>query len=60
MWIARDKDGELFLGETLPIRRDERFQWRGNYMCLDKDTPLNKEVTFANSPRFVEIDIIGG
>ena len=58
MWIARDKDGSLFLYDTKPIRSWEYFYSRRGF---DIGIELNPytfiEVTFENSPMEVELRI---
>lgn len=58
-WIARDKDGLLFLYEDCPRREAERF--------MPCDIPVNyfevdagefPEVTWKNSPKKVELKLV--
>ncbi len=66
LYIARDKDGRLFLYYNyLPIRDDELDQFTacGNDIdiCGDEieiDSGLFPEVTWENSPRKVELKLI--
>lgn len=56
MWVARDKDGELYLYSLKPIKGDKHFvcnTFNSEYMQLDSD--ILSEVTWENSP--VEIEI---
>lgn len=54
MWIARDKDGELYLFENKPVLDGYVFtKTTGFYEKLSKD--LFHEVTFSNSPRQVSL-----
>lgn len=59
LWIARDKDGELYLYPNKPIKGDYRFTCGyvyDDYITLNSgDFP---EVTFGNSPQEVEVKII--
>ena len=55
MWIARDKDGELYAYASRPVRFKEYFgcptdwrTWDGGFL-LDKDQ--YPEVTWENSPK---------
>lgn len=56
-WIARDKDGSLFLHNKEPRRTNDWFV-SGKYSCemrIDKDK--FPEVTWENSPKRISIDI---
>lgn len=58
LWIARDKDGELYLYPSKPRKRDYRFTCGyvyEDYINLDGDE--FPEVTFENSPQEVELVI---
>lgn len=59
-WIARDKDGRLYIHSTKPYLANKQFEfsfWHNedeNWLrCRDTDFP---EVTFENSP--VEVEMI--
>lgn len=57
MWIARDKDGELFLYRVKPARHNYMFVELGNCgmtRLADDEFP---EVTWENSPVEVELKI---
>ena len=58
MWIARDKDGGLFLYDTLPIEREDYFECRRGYDCYHLDSKLFPEVTFEESPQKVELRLV--
>ena len=59
MWIARDKDGSLWLYETKPCLNsngDDFVQTSdGDSMQLRDD--MFSQVTFENSPKEVEISV---
>ena len=55
MWIARDKDGGLWLYESEPIRQRERFVPTCFEDCKKLHCTLFPEVTFENSPQEVEL-----
>lgn len=61
LWIARDKDGTLWLFKEYPIKKDELF-----YPTTDDGkftyyrsmpTDMFPEVTFENSPMEVELKL---
>lgn len=54
MWIARDKDGTLFIHANKPQLSKEYDFWDSDYWFVpDEDHP---EVTFENSP--VEVEFV--
>jgi hypothetical protein len=59
LFIARDKDGELYLYPSKPIKGDYRFTCGyvyEDYINLNGDE--FPEVTFENSPQEVELKLI--
>jgi hypothetical protein len=59
LWIARDKDGELYLYPSKPRKGDYRFACGyvyEDYINLDGDE--FSKVTFENSPQEVEIKLV--
>lgn len=58
VWVARDKDGELYLYDANPKRRSECFgsQFWGHSMVLDES--MFPEVTWENSPWKVELNLV--
>lgn len=55
MWLARDKDGPLFIHVNKPQLSKEYCFWDSDYWFVpDEDHP---EVTFENSPQEVELVI---
>lgn len=59
LWIARDKDGELYLYPSKPIKGDYRFVCGyvyEDYINLNGDE--FPEVTFENSPQDVELKLV--
>lgn len=50
MWIARDKDGSLWLYTNKPTRKDRVFA-DGKAFSLLVPQDLFKEVTWENSPK---------
>ena len=59
LWIARDKDGELYLYPNKPIKGDYRFTCGyvyDDYITLNSDD--FPEVTFENSPQEVEFKLV--
>lgn len=55
MWIARDKDGDLFLFQLEPFRDTDMFMG-GVYMGIENY--LFPEVTWENSPKKVELKLV--
>ena len=59
LWIARDKDGYLYMYDKKPIRMKDYFEAddysRYNALLLSSFFP---EVTFENSPKKVEIKLM--
>lgn len=55
LWIARDKDGSLYLWRNKPVRQndEERFMYGGYTGELIQD--LYPEVTWENSPQEMEL-----
>lgn len=65
LYIARDKDGRLFIYNFLPIRDNEFDQFTASGEDIDIyddaieiDPKLFPEVTWENSPRKVELKLI--
>ena len=60
MWIARDKDGYLYLYIDKPILCEDKFtaNMLGNPDLTRIDENWFQEVTFENSPQEVELKII--
>lgn len=63
LWLARDKDGYLFLFKKKPFRcgtyfsdNYDGFQLRSEKIQLKKD--LYPNVTFENSPHEVKLEFI--
>lgn len=60
-WIARDSDGELWVYDYKPIKKDGIFQCGFELdECGASELPewWFNEVTFENSPRQVELKLI--
>ena len=57
MWIARDKDGMLYLYENEPklAYSNAHYFDVANGECYDLPIGLFPEVTFENSPKKVEL-----
>ena len=59
LWIARDRDGDLYLYPSKPRKGDYRFTCGyvyEDYINLDSDE--FPEVTFENSPQEVELKLV--
>lgn len=62
IWIARDSNGELWAYDHKPIKKDGIFQSDFELdKCFAFELPefLLNEVTFENSPKEVELKLIG-
>ena len=57
MWIARDKDGELYFYSKKPVKLNNCFASKNGHGIIMIDEQLFPEVTFENSPREVELKI---
>lgn len=55
LWIARDKNGNLFLFQLEPVRVTDVFAG-GGYMQIG--SRLFPEVTWENSPKKVELKLM--
>ena len=64
MWIARDKDGQLWIYTSKPILLDDgrRFCCPNDVYDIDEQYQINQylfpEVTFENSPQLMEIKLV--
>lgn len=62
LWIARDKDGKLYLYKTKPWKRVNAIYLCNEFDCDDSfiniDSDLFPEVTFENSPQEVELKLV--
>ena len=58
LWIARDKDGELYLYDAYPKKQSEFFGCKFGYSSMPLDGSLFPEVTWENSPRKVELKLV--
>lgn len=58
LWIARDKDGSLYLWRNKPIKQhnEDRFLYGGYIGELIED--LYPEITFEKSPKLVELKLL--
>jgi hypothetical protein len=57
LWIARDKDGSLYLYDSIPEKIMDMFFERDNGKSLFIGVSIFPEVTFENSPQEVEIKL---
>ena len=57
-WIARDKDGELYLYNVHPKKQGEFFACQFGYSSMQLDGNLFSEVTWDNSPQEVELKLV--
>lgn len=58
LWVARDKDGRLYLYDSKPIREKDYFDVKAFALNVELNPTYFPEVTFENSPREVEIKLI--
>ena len=57
LWIARDKNGELYLYNAIPKEHEEYFVEPRGYYSFPLDKELFPEITFWNSPQQVELKL---
>lgn len=59
LWIARDKNGALWVFKRKPVRNEKSFDidW-GVHERMFLDESQFPEVTWANSPQEIEIKLI--
>lgn len=58
LWIARDKDGSLFIYGAEPLIHCNSFFITGRNGAIRLKKELFPEVTFENSPQEVEIKLV--
>lgn len=58
MWIARDKDGTLFLYDDVPVKREDYFIEQVGHKYLGIDASLFPEVTWENSPQKINTKLV--
>ena len=58
MWVARDKDGELYLYDAYPKRGSEFFGSQFGYNSMVLDESMFPEVTWENSPWKVDLNLV--
>lgn len=58
LWIARDKNGSLFLYNKKPTKLTDMFISGGHGFHTIIDSELFPEVTWENSPQQVELKLI--
>lgn len=60
LWIARDKDGSLFIYDKEPqlYKATKSFDSADSEVFEEISAGLFQEVTFENSPRQIEIKVI--
>lgn len=59
LWIARDKNSCLYLFDKPPKLENSYFFPQRGYDSFLLDSELFPEVTFENSPREVELKLVG-
>ena len=58
LWIARDKNGELYLYDAIPEEHEEYFVEHSGYRSFPLDDELFPEVTFENSPHKIRLELV--
>lgn len=59
MWIARDKDEDLYLYTLKPIKGNNHFVCSSfNSECMEIDSDLFPGVTWENSPKEVKLELV--
>lgn len=58
-WVARDKDGEVFIYNSEPIRFESEFKFNGDSFghCVELHNGLFPEMTWENSPKKIEMKL---
>ena len=54
LWVARDKNGFLFVYEDKPTRCDNQREWLGRFLCSMKNSYF-PELTWEDEPIEVEL-----
>lgn len=57
MWIARDKNGELWLYEDKPIKKNDLGIWDSMSQSVDVTYIYNANIEWDDEPKEVEIII---
>jgi hypothetical protein len=58
LWIARDKNGHLYLYDEIPILKGNYFEASTNgHITYLFNNPLWDKITFENSPQRVELEL---
>ena len=58
LWIARDKDNDLYLYDDVPQKCKTHFIQQDYKSVMELSDKLFPEVTFENSPQEVEIKLV--
>ena len=58
LWIARDKDGRLFLYSKKPTLYGDYYDSSIGILFGELDNYMFPEITFGNSPKQVKIELI--
>ena len=58
MWIARDKDGTLYISEEKPQLHIDYFDTELGTFYSEIPSGLFPEVTFENSPQMIELKLV--
>ncbi len=57
-WIAKDKDGMVYLFEEMPYKKDDYFYSKKKGKTVNLfEHPLWANLTFENSPQKVKIEL---
>lgn len=55
LYVARDKDGSLYMYDAIPKRGENAFFAQRGYDCFHLDSSMLPDVTFDNSPQKMEL-----
>ena len=58
LWLARDKDGCLYLYDSIPEKAIDMFFERDEGKSLFIGKSIFPEVTYENSPKQVELKLV--
>ena len=58
-WVARDKDGKVFIYNSEPIRLESEFKFDGDSFghCVELHNGLFPEITWENSPKKIKMEL---
>lgn len=58
MWIARDKDGTLFLYDNKPKKLRDYWDSQRGYAAIELPSSMFINIDFENSPKEVKLELV--